>query len=154
MKLPAEDQHLKTRNQFLADLAMMMGGYAAEQLMFGDVSTGASSDLKEASDLARRLVTKYGMSDLGPMTFGKSEEMMYLGREISGERNYSEKVASEIDEQVHSFLMHAFETAQKVLKAHKPALKKIAETLIQKETLEQDEFYNLLKPFKIKPIAM
>ncbi len=112
MKLPIEEQHLKTRTQFLADLAMMMGGYASEQLTFGDVSTGASSDLKEASDLARRLVTKYGMSDLGPMTFGKSEDMVFLGREISGERNYSEKVASEIDEQVHAFLMHAYETAQ------------------------------------------
>ena len=152
MKMPAEDQHLKTRSQFLADLAMMMGGYASEELIFGDVSTGASNDLKEASDLARRLVTKYGMSDLGPMTFGKSEEMLFLGREMS-ERNYSEKVASEIDEQVHGFLMHAYETAKKILKAHQPALKKIADTLIQKETLEQDEFYGLLKPYKIRPIV-
>lgn len=152
MKLPMEDQHLKTRSQFLADLAMMMGGYAAEELIFEDVSTGASSDLKEASELARRLVTKYGMSELGPMTFGKSEEMLFLGREIS-ERNYSEKVASEIDEQVHAFLMHAYETAQKILKTHRLALKKIADTLISKETLEHDEFYELLKPFKLKPIA-
>jgi cell division protease FtsH len=153
MKLPTEEQHLKTRSQFLADLAMMMGGYTSEELVFGDVSTGASSDLKEASDLARRLVTKYGMSDLGPMTFGKSEELMFLGRELSSERNYSEKVASEIDEQVHAFLMHAYETAQKTLKTHKMALKKIADTLMEKETLEQDEFYNLLKPFKIRPVA-
>jgi len=152
MKLPLEDQHLKTRNQFLADLAMMMGGYASEELVFGDVSTGASNDLKEASELARRLVTKYGMSDLGPMTFGKSEEMLFLGREISSERNYSEKVASEIDEQVHAFLMHAYETAQKILKTQKAALKQIAETLIAKETLEHDEFYALLKPYKLKPI--
>jgi cell division protease FtsH len=152
MKMPNEDQHLKTRAQFLADLAMMMGGYASEELIFGDVSTGASNDLKEASELARRLVTKYGMSDLGPMTFGKNEEMLYLGREMS-ERNYSEKVASEIDEQVHGFLMHAYETAQKILKNNKAALKKIADTLMQKETLEQDEFYGLLKPYKIRPIV-
>jgi cell division protease FtsH len=150
MKLPNEDQHLKTRNQFLADLAMMMGGYASEQLIYGDVSTGASNDLKEASDLARRLVTKYGMSELGPMTFGKSEEMGLMG---GSERNYSEKVASEIDEQVHGFLMHAYELAQKILKAHRPALKKIADTLIEKETLEHDDFYDLLKPFKIKPVS-
>ncbi len=153
MKLPTEDQHLKTRSQFLADLAMMMGGYAAEQLVFGDISTGASNDLKEASDLARRLVTKYGMSDLGPMTFGKSEELMFLGREISSERNYSEKVASEIDEQTHGFLMGAYETAQKILKTNKAALKKIADTLIAKETIEHEEFYDLLKPFKIKPVT-
>jgi cell division protease FtsH len=153
MKLPMEDQHLKTRSQFLADLAMMMGGYAAEELTFADVSTGASNDLKEASELARRLVTKYGMSELGPMTFGKTEEMLFLGREIGSERNYSEKVASEIDEQIHAFLMHAYETAQKILKTNKAALKKIAETLIAKETLEHDEFYDLLRPYKLKPIA-
>jgi cell division protease FtsH len=153
MKLPNEDQHLKTRTQFLADLAMMMGGYASEQLTFGDVSTGASSDLKEASDLARRLVTKYGMSELGPMTFGRSEELMFMGREMGGGQNYSEKVASEIDEQIHAFLMHAYETAQKILKSNKAALKKIADTLMQKETLEHDEFYALLKPYKIRPIA-
>ncbi len=152
MKLPLEDQHLKTRQQFLADLAMMMGGYASEKLTFGDVSTGASNDLREASELARRLVTKYGMSDLGPVTFGKTEELLFLGREISMEKNYSERVASEIDEQVRGFVMHAYEIAKKILKSHKSALKKIADTLIQKETLEQEEFYGLLKPFKIKPI--
>lgn len=153
MKLPAEDQHLKTRSQFLADLAMMLGGYASEKLTFGDVSTGASNDLKEASSLARKMVTKYGMSDLGPVTFGKSEDMMFLGREISSEKDYSEKVAGEIDGQVHNFIAHAYATAEKILKSHKAALKKIADTLIQKETLEQDEFYGLLKPYKIKPIA-
>ncbi len=153
MKLPTEDQHIKTRTQFLADLAMMMGGYVSEKIMFNDTSTGSSSDIKEASDLARRLVTKYGMSELGPMTFGKTEELIFLGREITSEKNYSEKVAAEIDAQVHGFISHAYDTAEKILKAHKPALKKIAEALLTKETLEQEEFYDLLKPFKIKPIA-
>jgi len=153
MKLPAEDQHLKTRSQFLADLAMMLGGYVSEKLTFGDVSTGASNDLKEASSLARKMVTKYGMSDLGPVTFGKNEDMVFLGREISSEKDYSERVAGEIDGQVHNFITHAYTTAEKILKSHKVALKKIADTLIQKETLEQDEFYGLLKPYKIKPIA-
>ncbi len=152
MKLPTEDRHLKTRTQFLADLAMMMGGYASEKLIFGDVSTGASSDLKQASELARQLVTKYGMSDLGPITFGKSEDMIFLGREMTSERDYSEEVASEIDAQVHDFLMNAYETAEKILKTHKPVLKKIAEALIEKETLEQDDFYAVVKPFRIKPI--
>ena len=153
MKLPNEDVHLKTRAQFLADLAMMMGGYASEKLTFGDISTGASNDLKEASDLARKLVTKYGMSELGPMTFGKTEEMMFLGREISSEKNYSEKVASEIDEEVKKFLMHAYDVAEKVLKSHKAALKKVADTLMEKEVLEQDDFNAVLRPFKIKPIT-
>jgi cell division protease FtsH len=153
MKIPNEDQHLKTRTQFLADLAMMMGGYASEKLTFGDVSTGASNDLKEASELARRLVTKYGMSELGPITFGKTEEMIFLGREMTTDKNYSERVAGEIDMEVKRFLTHAYDIAEKILKAHKPALKKIADTLMEKEVIEQDEFNALLKPFKIKPIV-
>jgi cell division protease FtsH len=153
MKLPNEDQHLKTRTQFLADLSMMMGGYVSEKLTFGDVSTGASNDLKEASELARRMVVKYGMSDLGPIVFGKSEQMMFLGQEISNDKNYSERVASDIDEQIRKLLIHAQDVAEKILKAHKNALKKIADTLIEKEVLEQDDFNAVLKPFKIKPIA-
>ena len=152
MKLPTEDRHLKTRAQFLADLAMMMGGYASEKLTFGDISTGASNDLKQASELARQLVMKYGMSDLGPITFGKNEDMLFLGRDIGEGRDYSEKVASEIDVQVRNFLMHAYDTAEKILKVHKAALKKVADTLIEKESLEQDDFYALLKPFKIKQV--
>jgi cell division protease FtsH len=137
----------------MADLAMMMGGYAAEKFVFGDVSTGASSDLKEASELARRMVVRYGMSELGPIVFGKTEQMMFLGQEISNEKNYSDRVASDIDEQVKKFLMHAYATAEKILKTHKNALKKIADTLIEKEVLEQDDFNAVLKPFRIKPIA-
>ncbi len=153
MKLPNEDQHLKTRAQFMADLAMMMGGHVSEKLTFGDVSTGASSDLKEASELARRMVTRYGMSELGPIVFGKSEQMMFLGQEISNDKNYSERVASEIDEQIRKLLIHAQDVAEKILKTHKVALKKIADTLMEKEVLEQDDFNALLKPFKIKPIT-
>ncbi len=153
MKLPTEDRHLKTKTQFLADLAMMMGGYASEKLIFGDISTGASNDLKQASELARLLVTKYGMSDLGPITFGNGEESLFFGHDIGGGRDYSEKVASEIDVQVRNFLTHAHETAQKILASHKLALKKIADTLMEKETLEQEEFYAILKPYKIKPVG-
>lgn len=153
MKIPNEEQHLKTRQQFLADLAMMMGGYVSEKLTFGDVSTGASSDLKEASELARRMVVKYGMSDLGPIVFGKSEQMMFLGQEISNDKNYSERIASDIDEQIRKFLMHSHDIAEQILKKNKGALKKIADTLIEKEVLEQDDFNAVLKPFKIKPIA-
>jgi cell division protease FtsH len=154
MKLPIEDQHLRTRQQFLADLAMMLGGYVSEKLTFGDVSTGASSDLKEATNLARKLVTKYGMSEkLGPQTFGKTEELVFLGREIAVEKDYSEKIAAQIDEEVRSFIARAHTTAEKLLKTHKAALKAVAAALMEKETLEQEEFANILKPFKIKPIA-
>src|SRR3989338_2299253 len=145
MKLPIEEQRLRTKTQFLNDIAMMMGGYASEQLMFGDVSTGASNDLKEASELTRKLVTRYGMSELGPVTFGKTEEMIFLGREIGTEKNYSEKVAEKIDDEVRKFTERSYAIARRILQTHKKALKKIAETLIEKETLEGDEFYNLLK---------
>ncbi len=153
MKIPDEDQHLKMKAQFLADLAMMMGGYAAEKLIFDDVSTGASNDLKEATELARRLVMRYGMSELGPMTFGDTQEMVFLGREISTEKNYSEHVAGEIDAQVRGFITRAYDIAEKVLKTNKDALTAIADTLIEKEVLEHDDFYALLEPFKIKPIS-
>jgi cell division protease FtsH len=155
LKLPLEEQRLRTKRQFLADLAVMMGGYAAEKLTFDDVSTGASNDLKEASELARKLVTKYGMSEtLGPMTFGKSEELVFLGREIAVEKNYSEVVASKIDEEVKHFIERAYTAAQKILKSRANALRKIARVLVERESLEQDEFYALLKPFRIKPVAV
>jgi len=154
MKLPIEEQRLRTKKQFLTDLAIMMGGFASEKLTFGDVSTGASNDLKEASELARRLVTKYGMSEsLGPMTFGKTEELIFLGREIATEKNYSEDTAKKIDGEIKKFIERAYQTARKILKTNKAALKKVAATLVEKETLEQEDFYALLKPLKIKPVA-
>ncbi len=154
MKLPIEEQHLRTRQQFLTDLAMMLGGYVSEKLTFGDVSTGASNDLRQATELARKLVTKYGMSEkLGPQTFGKTEELIFLGREIATEKDYSEKVAAEIDEEVKSFIARGYATAEKLIKTHKAALKAIAAALIEKETLEQEEFSSLLKPFHIKPVG-
>lgn len=154
MKLPIEERYLKTRKQFLADLAMMLGGYASEKLIFGDISTGASNDLKEATELAKRLVTRYGMSDLGPVTFGRSEELLFLGREIAVEKDYSEETARKIDEEIKKIINWAYNTALSVLKTNKKVLQKIAEVLMEKETLEQEEFYALLKPFKLKIISI
>jgi len=155
MKLPLEEEHLRTKTQFLNDMAMMMGGFVSEKMIFGDVSTGASNDLEHASELARHMVTRYGMSEkLGPMTFGKTQGLIFLGREMTTEKNYSEKMAEKIDNEVRMFIDRAYAVAQKVLLTNKKALQKIAETLIEKETLEGDEFYNLLKPFKIRPITV
>ena len=154
MKLPIEERRIKTRRQFLADLAVMFGGYSAGKIIFDDVSTGASNDLQEAKELAKKLVTKYGMSDLGPLTFGKTEELIFLGREIAVEKDYSEETAKKIDEEIKKLIDWAYNTALSILQKNKKALKKIAEVLIEKETLEQEEFYEILKPFKIKPIAI
>lgn len=154
LKLPEEDRRLKTRSQFLNDLAMMLGGFVSEKITFGDVTTGASNDLKEATALARKLVTKYGMSEkMGPVTFGNTEEMIFLGREMTTERNYSEEIAKQIDAEVSKFIHDAYDTATKVLLANKKALQKIAETLIEKETIEKEEFQELLKPFKIRIVT-
>jgi cell division protease FtsH len=154
MKLPIEERRIKTRRQFLADLAVMFGGYSAEKIIFNDISTGASNDLQEAKELAKKLVTKYGMSDLGPLTFGKTEELIFLGREIAVEKDYSEETAKKIDEEIKKLIDWAYNTALSILQKNKKILKKIAEVLIEKETLEQEEFYEILKPFKIKPIAI
>ncbi|HTY39865.1 MAG TPA: ATP-dependent zinc metalloprotease FtsH [Candidatus Paceibacterota bacterium] len=154
LKLPGEDRHLRQKSQMLGDIAVMLGGYISEKLTFKDISTGASNDLKEATHLARKLVTKYGMSDLGPITFGKTDEMVFLGREMTTERDYSEEVAAKIDAEVRKFIERAYVAAENILKTNKKALDVIAKTLIEKETLEQEEFAKLMEPYKLKQVAV
>jgi len=145
MKLPIEDKNLHSKSEFLADLAVSLGGYATEKIIFNELTTGASNDLKVATNLARKLVTAYGMSEtLGPMTFGESHDMIFLGREISEHKNYSEKVAAKIDEEVSGFIERAFKTASDVLKKYRKHLRLVALKLIEKETLERDEFEALV----------
>lgn len=146
LKLPTEDRHLHTRTQFINDLSIMLGGYAAEKIIFKELTTGASSDLQKTTDLARRLVTQFGMSErLGPMTFGHKEELVFLGKEIHESRNYSETVAFEIDKEVRKMIFDAYRVAQQVIRENKPKLDKIAKTLIEKETLEKEAFEALMK---------
>src|SRR3989338_6427875 len=144
LKLPEQDKHFHSRSEFVDDLAVMLGGYATEKEIFGEVTTGAANDLKQATRLARRLVTEYGMSSLGPRTFGEKEEIIFLGREITEQRDYSESVAAIIDKEVNSFLRRAQITAKKIITGKKEQLEKIAEQLLKKETLEREEFEALL----------
>ena len=154
LKLPIEDRHLKTKSQFLADLAVAMGGYVTEGLIFKDVSTGASSDLKEASRLARLLVTRFGMSEkMGPVYFDNQDEYVFLGRDIMASKGYSEEVASKIDKEVEGFINAALKTAQKIISTNKKALKSIADALLKQEVLEQDEFEQLIKKFGLKRVS-
>jgi cell division protease FtsH len=126
-------------------MAMLVSGHAAEKEFFDDVSTGASDDLKRASEIARALVTRYGMSDkLGPMTFGDTEETIFLGREITTERNYSDSTAEEIDSEARKFIDSAYEAARAAIKKHKKALEDVADELVKKEVLEQEEFYEII----------
>jgi len=144
--LPTEDRHLWTYSQFEDRLAVSLAGRAAEEIVFGEVTTGAQNDLEQSTGLARKMVTEYGMSDkLGPRTFGKREELVFLGREIHEQRNYSEKIAEEIDDEVKTFIQRAYDTAKKILNENKERLKLVAERLISKETIEETEFEELLK---------
>ena len=140
MKLPSEDRSMHKRKQFLADLAMSLGGYVAEQETFGDITTGASDDLKRCNRLARELVVRYGMSDLGPRTFGEREDMPFLGKSYGENRNYSEKTAESIDAEVTKLVIGAMEVARGIIRDEKAYLDKIAEKLLAEEVIEKDAF--------------
>ena len=150
LKMPTEDRRMKTKTEFLTELATLLGGYTAEKLKFGDITTGASNDLEKASELARKLVKEYGMSPLGPISFGEKEELVFLGKEFGEQRNYSEEVAAKIDKEVEKFIKNAQKTAQRVLNQKRGILEKIAKTLIEKETIEREEFERLIKHTKEK----
>jgi cell division protease FtsH len=125
-------------------LAVTLAGHATEQLIFGDITTGAANDLEHATNLARKMVTEYGMSDkLGPRTFGRREEMVFLGKEITEQRNYSEKIAQEIDEEVHALIQCAHSVAREILTQSKAKLIQIAKRLLVEETLEEEELEKL-----------
>ncbi|MDX1535398.1 MAG: ATP-dependent zinc metalloprotease FtsH [Candidatus Spechtbacterales bacterium] len=145
MKVPDEEKSFKTKAQFEAELAVLLGGYTAEQIILKEISTGASNDLQKASELARRLITRYGMSTkLGPVVFGDSDEMVFLGKELGEKRNYSEEVAYKIDQEVASFIKQAQKTAKKVINENKEKLKELADHLMQEETIERKEFEKLM----------
>jgi cell division protease FtsH len=139
-QLPVEDRQNYTRSQLDAVLAVFMGGRTAEKIMFNDISTGASSDIKRATDVSRKMVTVWGMSEtLGPRTFGQKEELIFLGREISEQRDYSEKTALQIDNEVNKLIGQAYEKATQILNANKDRLIHIAQYLIARENLDGEE---------------
>ncbi len=146
MKLPVEDKHLHTKQSFLDEIAALLAGYAAEKLVFKELTTGASNDLKVATNMARRLVMSYGMSDeLGPVSLGDHHEMVFLGREISEQKNYSEEVAKKIDDEVSRIMNNGLKTATDILVKYKKYLDTIAGRLIKEETLEQEQFDEIVK---------
>ncbi len=143
--LPVEDRYLMTRSQFNDMLATLLAGHTAEELIFNEVTTGAQSDIEQSTKLARKMVTDYGMSrNLGPRTFGHKEELVFLGREISEQRDYSEKVARQIDDEVYEIIQQAHEVAKKILSDNKPRLVYMAEKLLVRETLEGKELESAL----------
>ncbi len=146
LKLPIEDKHLHSRSEFIDDLAVMLAGHTVEKEIFGEVTTGASNDLRVATRLARRLITEFGMSEkLGARTFGEKEEMIFLGREIHEQRDYSEKVAETIDQEIGHLLSDAAKTALEIIRKKKDKLEEIVKILLEKETIEKEAFEAIFK---------
>ena len=143
--LPLEDRYLITKSELLDNMAQALGGRAAEDLVFGEITTGASSDLERASAMARSMVTQFGMSErLGPIAWGKEEEEVFLGRELTRMKNYSEEIASEIDAEVKKIVLTSYEKAKRVLSDQRKKLDEAAEFLLQKETISGKELADIL----------
>ena len=154
MKVPTEDRSYKSRQEYLAEIAVSLGGFVAEKEVFGDVTSGASSDLKNATAVARKMVTQYGMSNLGPMTFGQGQEMVFLGRDLASERDYSESVAMSIDAEVSRLVQGAKTVVEKIMLTNRKALDAVADALLDRETLEHEDFYEVIKPFEVQQLAI
>ena len=144
MALPTEDRYLQSKSEFEDKIAGLLGGNVSERMIFSDTTTGSSNDIEKATDLARRMVTEFGMSDrLGPLSFGKRDELVFLGREIGEQRNYSDEIAKTIDEEVRAIIDRAYERATQVLEVHRDRLDALAQKLIAEETVDSEAFESL-----------
>jgi len=152
MQLPIDDKHSYSKDYLQAQLAILMAGRIAEEKYMHHMTTGAGNDIERATDLARKMVCEWGMSDLGPLSFGKKEEQIFLGREIAQHRDYSEETAIRIDAQVKKIVQGAYDTAETVLNEHSDALVKIAETLLEREILDGNEVMQIVKGQAIEPV--
>jgi cell division protease FtsH len=144
MQLPVDDRHTYPKAYLEGQLAIMMGGRLAEELFLDTMTTGAGNDIEQASELARKMVCQYGMSSLGPMTFGKQEEQIFLGREIAQHRDYSESTAVSIDDEVRKLIIMGYERAKSILTENREGLIRIAETLLERESLDATEIQMLI----------
>ncbi len=144
IKLPSQESRIKRKSEFLSEMALLLGGYTTEKIIFGEVSTGAVNDLERASKYARKLVKEFGMSSLGPVHFRGEKEHVFLGREMGEEKNYSEETAAKIDREVTLFIQEAASSAEKIIRKNKIILEKVAKKLIEKETLERAEYEKII----------
>jgi len=152
MALPEEERRLESKNRLRDNLAFILGGRAAEEIVFGDVTTGASNDLERVTEITRSMVTRFGMSDkLGPMVFGQKDELVFLGKELGEQRDYSEAVAQEIDAEVRRLVSSAFDQAKEILNQHRDKLDIVARRLIEVETIDGKEFGALMTGQSLEP---
>jgi len=153
MQLPIDDKHSYSKDYLLAQVAILMAGRIAEEKFMHHMTTGAGNDIERASELVRKMVCEWGMSELGPLSFGKKEEQIFLGREITQHRDYSEETAIRIDEQVKKLVQGCYDTAAAIIDERAEALAKIAETLLEREILDGDEVMQLIKGQPLAPFA-
>ena len=152
MQLPTDDRHNYYKNYLETEIAILMGGRIAEELFLNVMSTGAGNDIERATEMARKMVCEWGMSDLGPMTFGKKEEQIFLGREIAQHRDYSEDTAIKIDQEVRKLVNKGYVTAKQVLSDNRDTLERIARALIEREVLDANEIKMLVENQELPPI--
>jgi cell division protease FtsH len=152
INLPAEDKHFYSRTDFLDKIVMYLGGYVAEEIELGEVTTGASSDLKQATRLAKEIITKYGMSELGPVFLSSDDEWVFLGKELRDARPYSEQTAAKIDALTQKYIAAALARARKIIQEKRAKLQEVTQVLLEKETLEREEFEKIMREEK-KPRA-
>ncbi len=145
LQVSSEERKMKTKTAFLSEISILLGGYSAEKIKFEEITTGASNDLSRASELARKLVKEFGMSSLGPISFGEKDELVFLGKGISEQRNYSEKIAEKIDQEVEVIIRNCQKNSELILQKHKNLLDKLAKNLIEKEIIEREDFEKIIK---------
>jgi cell division protease FtsH len=149
-QLPSEDKHLRQKKELIAEITTSMGGRSAEEIVFNEISTGAANDIKVATDIARDMVCRFGMSEvLGPLTFGKKHEQVFLGRDIMEDRNYSENVAAVIDREIRGLVENCYKQAKGMLSTHREFLDEIAKVLLDKEVLEGEELDRIFNEWQI-----
>ncbi len=152
MQLPIDDRHNYYKNYLETEIAILMGGRIAEELFLNCMSTGAGNDIERATEMARKMVCEWGMSDLGPMTFGKKEEQIFLGREIAQHRDYSEDTAIKIDQEVRKLVNKGYTTAKQILSDNRDVLERIARALIEREVLDANEIKMLVENQELPPV--
>jgi cell division protease FtsH len=153
MQLPTDDKHSYTKDHLEGMLAVLMGGRSAEEIFLGHITTGAGNDIERATDIARNMVCEWGMSELGPLAFGKKEEAIFLGREIAQHRDFSEATAVDIDKEVKRIVSGAYDNAKGILNTHRDILERIAQALLEREVLDANEVRMLIEgtPLPEKP---
>ena len=152
MHLPEEDKHTVTKDYLNTQLAILMGGRCAEEIFMNRMTTGAGNDIVRATELARKMVCEYGMSELGPLTYGKKEEQIFLGREIGQARDYSDDTAKQIDKAVRRLVDEGYESAHKILEEHPDVMHAMAAALLERETLDAAEIELIIQGKSLGPV--